>query len=286
MKKLLFSAVLATGVLLAGCSEDTTKEKSTNATNEGNKDVKVIKVAQNILPNVPYSYLNEDGEMEGYTVEYLKLVDEKLEEYEFKYEQIDSDAMLIGVETGKYDFAANYYFRNPEREAKYTFGEEIYGYSITGLATKSDRTDINSLEDMQGKTLTPMNPSGGTRIIIDDFNKKHSDNPILIEDIDKITDADSLKLVDEGKYDAYFINTHNFNNVNKELNLDLKISALVSKEPIWVLFNKENTELAAKFDEITKELREDGTLAKLAEEWYGVDFFGTIDEVKDQYKFE
>ena len=277
-----------TAMAAAGCSgggSSSTGAVSAVQDKAGAK-AKVVKVAQNIVPNVPFSYQNDKGEMEGYTVEYLKLVDEALEEYVFEYDQLEADAMLIGVETGKYDLAANFYYRNPEREKKYAFGEYAYGYTINGLATRADRTDINSLDDMRGKTLTPMNPSGGTRIIIDEYNKRNPDNPILIDDIDQISDADSLRLVAEGKYDAFFVNLNTFNNVNKELKLDLKIAALVSKEPVWVLFNKNNTELAARFDEVTRKLLDDGTLAELAVKWFGYDFFQPIDEVNEAFKFE
>lgn len=276
------SSLLVTGaLLLAACGD---QEQATPASAE---NVQVVKVAQNIVPNIPYSY-SEDGKMIGYTVDYLKLVDEYLEEYVFEYEQVESEPMLIGTATGKYDLAANFYFRNPEREEKYAFGEYAHGYSITGIATKTSHEDITSLDDFQGKTLAPLQPSGGTYMIIDNYNQKHPGKEIVLTPIDQFSDADALKSVDSGKYDGHFLNTHSFDNVNGSLGLDLKIAGVISKEPIWVLFNKEhaNSELVKRVDEATKALIEDGTLPALSEEWFGLNFFEDLENIQENYQFD
>ncbi|MBW4082298.1 transporter substrate-binding domain-containing protein [Paenibacillus sp. S150] len=286
MKKISLAAVILTsGLALSACGSDPEKNSGGAAPTTGGEpaaNVTVLKVAQNAVPNPPFSYSNDNNEMEGYTVEYLKLLDERLEEYEFEYEQIAREAMLVGVESGKYDFAANFYYRNPDREAKYLFGDVEYGYSLNALIVKEDRNDITSLDDMRGKTLTPMSPSTGLRTLVVDYNKENAENPIIAEDIDAVTDAESVQWVADGKYDAYLTNKTVFDNVNAELKLPLKVAAYVTKEPIWVLFNKEKTDLAARFDEVTQQLIDDGTLPKLSEEWFGVDMFQPIEAVNGQ----
>lgn len=286
MKKIsLAIAGLVSVLALSACGTNAEKDNGAAAAVNGGEaapSVTVLKVAQNAVPNPPFSFSNDSNVMEGYTVEYLKLLDERLEEYEFQYEQIAREAMLVGVESGKYDFAANYYYRNPDREAKYLFGELEYGYSLNALIVKEDRDDIKSLDDMQGKTLTPMSPSTGLRTLVVDYNKEHADNPIIAEDIDAVTDAESIQWVAEGKYDAYLTNKTVFDNVNAELKLPLKIAAYVTKEPIWVLFNKEKTDLVARFDEVTQELIDDGTLPELAKKWFGIDMFQPIESVNGE----
>ena len=64
--------------------------------------------------------------------------------------------------------------------------------------------------------------------------------------------------------------------------MPLKVGGIVSKEPTFVVFRKDHEELAAKFDEITKELIEDGTLPALAEKWFGVNFFEDLDYINQQ----
>ncbi|MDF2723269.1 MAG: L-cystine-binding protein TcyJ [Paenibacillus sp.] len=296
-KTSLTAIILAAALTLTACGSNSAGSTS-GATGAGNgaaptagggaapANVTVLKVAQNAVPNPPFSSLNEKNVMEGYTVEYLKLVDERLPEFKFEYEQIAREAMLVGVETGKYDLAANFYYRNPEREAKYLFGKAEYGYSLNALIVKDDRSDIRTLDDMRGKKLTPMSPSTGLRTLVVDYNKKNTSNPILFEDIDAVTDAESVQWVAKGRYDAYLTNKTVFDNVNAELKLPLKVATYVSKEPIWVLFNKDKSAIAARFDEVTNELIKDGTLPKLSAKWFGVDMFQSLEAVNKPYQFK
>ncbi|SFL00559.1 L-cystine transport system substrate-binding protein [Paenibacillus sp. 1_12] len=291
MKKFSFIAViLASALALTACGSSSNKNTSGAPSTGGGETaaakVTVVKVARNAVPNPPFSFLNDKNVMDGYTVEYLKLLDDRLKEYKFEYEEIAREAMLVGVETGKYDFAANFYYRNPEREAKYLFSAQEYGYSLNSLIVKKDRDDIHSLDDMKGKKLTPMSPSTGLRTLVVDYNKKNAATPIIAEDIDAVTDAESVQWVASGKYDAFLTNTTVFDNVNKQLKLPLKVAAYVTKEPIWVLFNKEKKDLAARIDEVTKAMIEDGTLPALSEKWFSVNMFKSLKDVNDQYKFK
>lgn len=140
---------------------------------------------------------------------------------------------------------------------------------------------------MVGKKFPPMSPSGGLRAILNAYNEQHPDRPLTIESMDSPSNAENLKLVDKGKADAMFINVTTFNEIQKELQLDLKVAGIISKEPIWTVYNKENEELAKKIDEATVELQEDGTLSKLAEKWFGVDFFQDLEYINEEgFKFE
>lgn len=214
-------------------------------------------------------------------MDYLAEVEKKLPEYKFQYIFGEEESNLVGVDTGKFDFAINWFFKNPDREKKFLYPEHEYGYSLTSLITKKDRDDIKTLDDMVGKKLTPMSPSGGLRSILNGYNAKHPDKPLTIESMEFPSNADNLKRVDEGKADAIFLNKSTFDAVQETLNLDLKVAGIVSKEPIFVVFNKENTELAEKIDKITVELTEDGTLSELAEKWFHTDFFQDLEYINE-----
>jgi len=283
MKRKVILFILTVGLLITatGCS----KQSSSAPASDGNASKKVITIAINNLPNPPFSYVDEKNQPIGYTIDYLKELQKKLPEYEFKYDAVDSNSMLLGVDSGKYAFTANYYFKNPEREKKYLFASSEYGYSVTALVTKTARNDIKTLDDLVGKKLVPTTPNSGLLYILKDYNLKHPDKQINIELIDAITTADGLKYVDSGAYDAYYVNAHNFDDTNSKLKLDLKIAGVISKEPVWILFNQNQTELEQKIDKATKELIDDGTLPKLAEKWFKVDFFKSLDYIKQGYEF-
>lgn len=52
------------------------------------------------------------------------------------------------------------------------------------------------------------------------------------------------------------------------------------------MYNKQNEAIQKDINEATKELTEDGTLSKLAEKWFEVDFFKDVDYINQkQYQF-
>lgn len=279
MKGLNIAFLIIISVLfIAGCSS------SSNGTTEDGK--KVITVAISDEVNPPFLYADDNNEPIGYDMDYLKEVEKKLEDYHFEYVWGEEEANLVGVDTGKYDFAINWFFKNPEREEKFLYPEQEFGYSLTSLVTQPDREDIKTLEDMVGKKLAPMSPSGGLRTILNSYNKNNPDEQIDIESIEFPSNADNLERVNDGKDDAMFINVTTFNAVQKELDLNLKVAGIVSKEPVYTVFNKGHTELAKEFDDVTKELIEDGTLPDLAEKWFEVNFFENLDYINEEnYKF-
>lgn len=275
MKRKLLTAILAlaTVLVIAGCSNS-----SSNETEDGRQ---VIKVALSDEVNPPFLYTDDDNNPIGYDMDYLAEIEKKLPEYKFEYTFGEEEGNLVGVDTGKFDFAINWFFKNPERAEKFLYPEHEFGYSLTALIVKTDRDDIKTLDDMVGKKFTPMPPGGGLRSILNGYNAINTDNPLTIENMDHPSNADNLNRVADGKADAVFLNKSTFDAIQEELNLDLKVGGIVSKEPIYVVYNKEHTELAEKIDQATVELTEDGTLAELAEKWFGVDFFQDLDYINE-----
>ncbi|RST71500.1 transporter substrate-binding domain-containing protein [Siminovitchia acidinfaciens] len=280
MKKIWAGAVALVGLILitSGCSQSSGKE------DDGKQ---VVKVAISDEVNPPFLYADENNEPIGYDMDYMKEVEKKLPDYKFEYIWGEEESNLVGVDTGKYDLAINWFFKNPERQEKFLYPEHEFGYSLTSLVTKKDRDDIKTLDDMVGKKFPPVSPSGGLRAILNAYNEKHSDNPLTLESMESPSNAENLKMVDKGKADAMFINVTTFNEIQKELDLDLKVGGIVSKEPIWTVYNKDNAELAKEIDNVTAELIEDGTLSKLAEKWFGVDFFQDLEYINEEgFNFE
>jgi L-cystine transport system substrate-binding protein len=282
----IFIFILAFVVTLTGCSGKAAISGSEpgSASADTGDTKKVIRVGLNNRPNPPYLFTDDHNEPIGYTIDYYKELEKRLPEYTFQYESVDQEALAIGVDTGKYAFAGNF-FRNPERESKYLFGASEFGYYITALVTKNNRDDIRTLDDLPGKKLTPFTPTSGLLPIIRDFNLRNPDRQIEIEITDKNVIADDMKLVASGRYDALFTNVNMFENANKQLQLDLKIAGIISKEPIWIMYNKNQEELAHQIDAVTAELKQDGTLSKISEKWLGVDFFGSLESVNEGYQF-
>ncbi|MFD2830197.1 transporter substrate-binding domain-containing protein [Corticicoccus populi] len=224
----------------------------------------------------PLSYTGTDGELTGYEVEILKAVDEKLDDYVFNIQGTDDSAAEIGLDTGQYDMIAQGLILSPQREESYLIPSESNGPSLMRIyATGHFADEINSLEDLTDKNITPVSPSGGVYNLLVNYNEEHPDNELTFRTTDGgIPTAGRLQEVDSGAYDA-LIQPSNLGQqeIMDIAGLDLHVSDPIEINPTYFLIHdsSENEQLNHDVGSAIKELREEGTLSELSEEFYGED---------------
>lgn len=249
-----------------------------------NNGKKVVKVALSAEVNPPYLYTDSDSKPVGYDMDYMKELEKKLPQYDFQYEFGEEESNVVGIGVGKFDMGINWFFKTPEREQKFLYQKEPYVYSLTTLIVHNDTNDIETLDDLQHKRLTPMSPSGGLYSILTGYNKTHN-NQIDIDEIHKVSNGENFKMIESKRRDAMFLNLTTYQAIQKELNADVKVGGVVSKESVHILYNKKNTQLQKDIDKATKELKEDGTLEELSKKWFGFNIFDdkeSLNDIKDR----
>ena len=130
-KKVLIGAavVVAVGAIVA---VRTIQSKKLPTTGAKAKVEKVLQVAHT-QSYKPYDFVNDKGESDGFEVQVLKAVDEKLPDYKFNYNPTSDEDLLIGLESGKYDIGTKGAWKTPEREQKFIIPEEKIAASVIGL---------------------------------------------------------------------------------------------------------------------------------------------------------
>ncbi|MCD8860521.1 transporter substrate-binding domain-containing protein [Mammaliicoccus sciuri] len=249
-----------------------------------NNGKKVVKVALSAEVNPPYLYTDSDNKPVGYDMDYMKELEKKLPQYDFQYEFGEEESNVVGIGVGKFDMGINWFFKTPEREQKFLYQKEPYVYSLTTLIVHNDTNDIETLDDLQHKSLTPMSPSGGLYSILTGYNKTHK-NQIDIDEIHKVSNGENFKMIESKRRDAMFLNLTTYQAIQKELNADVKVGGVVSKESVHILYNKKNTQLQKDIDKATKEIKEDGTLENLSKKWFGFNIFDdkeSLNDIKDR----
>lgn len=249
-----------------------------------NNGKKVVKVALSAEVNPPYLYTDSENKPVGYDMDYMKELEKKLPQYDFQYEFGEEESNVVGIGVGKFDMGINWFFKTPEREQKFLYQKEPYVYSLTTLIVHNDTNDIETLDDLQHKRLTPMSPSGGLYSILTGYNKTHK-NQIDIDEIHKVSNGENFKMIESKRRDAMFLNLTTYQAIQKELNADVKVGGVVSKESVHILYNKKNTQLQKDIDKATKELKEDGTLEELSKKWFGFNIFDdkeSLNDIKDR----
>lgn len=277
MKKKLavLSFVLVLGLIVSGCGSNVSSSTSSgistsNVSDKSEQVKKVIVGTGNDFEQV--AFLDGNGKLTGYDVEVIKEIDKRLAQYEFEFQTMDFSNILLSLETKKVDLAAHLFEKNPEREQKFLFNKEPYAYWRNKIIVASDNNDsIKTLDDLKGKKVL-IGPTSAQAQILENYNKEHKDG---IEIVYQQNDAnDEVQQVSSGR--VYATLGADFLLPIKDPQGKLKtVGDSLNEGNILYVFRKDDEEsqkLADDVDATIKELKADGTLAKLSIEWLGQDF--------------
>ncbi|MUT66863.1 transporter substrate-binding domain-containing protein [Paenibacillus sp. NEAU-GSW1] len=258
-------------LLVTACGNGGEKEASTGANGASSKDVKKVIVGTG-SDFEQVAFLDKDGKLTGYDVEVIREIDRRLEEYEFEFQTFDFSNILLSLEAGKIDLAAHLFEKNPEREQKFYFNQEPYAYWRNKIIVASSNNDpIKSLDDLKGKKVL-IGPTSAQAQILENYNKDHNDAIKIVYQQDDANDE--VQQVSSGRVDATL--GADFLLPIKDPQGKLKtVGDALNEGHIQYVFRKDDPEskkLADAVDQTIKELKADGTLKKLSEEWLGLDF--------------
>lgn len=257
--------VLTVAALLGGCGGDNKKEAAA-----GGKTVVKTVISGT---EAPLSWVDEKGEKHGYEYDVLLEVNKRLKDYQLDIQAVPPETQDVMMESGDAKVATGGYFKNAQREQNFLLPENPIGASsLMVYVLKGNENKYNSFEDVvkANLKLVPLTPNGGAYRIVDEWNKKHGN---LLKEIpvqSGVSAAERVKGLKEGQYDALIIP----NNLGvEELAAKQGVELATIKEPIkvnatYVIVNKKEEKLAGEINEALKELRADGTLAKISTKWY------------------
>ena len=211
----------------------------------------------------PFTYHDKDGKLTGYDVEITRAVADKLGiKVEFKETRWDS--MMAGLKAGRFDVVANQVgLTSPERQATFDKSEP-YSWSGAVLVVRKD-SNIKSIDDIKGvKTAQSLTSNYGEKA------KAAGAELVPVDGL-----VQSLTLIEQKRADA-------------TLNDELAVLDYLKNKPdagvkiVWsapadekvgsgLIVNKGNDEALAKFNTAMTELKADGTLKKLGEQFFGKD---------------
>ena len=257
--------VLTVAALLGGCGGDNKKEAAA-----GGKTVVKTVISGT---EAPLSWVDEKGEKHGYEYDVLLEVNKRLKDYQLDIQAVPPETQDVMMESGDAKVATGGYFKNAQREQNFLLPENPIGASsLMVYVLNGNENKYNSFEDVvkANLKLVPLTPNGGAYRIVDEWNKKHGN---LLKEIpvqSGVSAAERVKGLKEGQYDALIIP----NNLGvEELAAKQGVELAAIKEPIkvnatYVVVNKKEEKLAGEINEALKELRADGTLAKISTKWY------------------
>ncbi|WP_404332320.1 amino acid ABC transporter substrate-binding protein [Mesobacillus maritimus] len=209
----------------------------------------------------PFTFHNEEDVLTGYDVEVIKEVAKRLD-LEVKFMETQWDSMFAGLNSERFHLIANQVGINEERKENYDFSEP-YTYSNAVLVVPKDSEGITSFEDLKGKKAA--------QSLTSNYGKIAEENGAELVGVEGL--AQAVELMKQGRAEA---------TVNDKLAVldyikqqgedDIQIVAETDDvTEMGFAFNKGNEELVDAVSEQLKAMKEDGTLEKISQEWFGED---------------
>lgn len=274
MKKtlaLLLAVVMISALALAGCTGSSEKSSDTASKADQSKTAATVSEDGSKTFTVgfdaefaPYGYKDKKtGEYTGFDLDLAQEVCDRLG-WKLEKRPIDWDSKDMELDSGTISCIWNGFTMNG-REDDYTWSVP-YIDNTQVVVVKKD-SDIQSLDDLSGKTVAVQTDSSALAALTDDdatdANKKLAAS---FKDLQQVGDYNSaLMNLEAGAVDAVCMdigvaNYHINNNKNKYKLLDDQISS----EQYAIGFKKGNTALKDIVEKTLLEMYDDGTVEKIA----------------------
>lgn len=225
----------------------------------------------------PFTFLDENDELTGYDIEILKLVDEKLDDVEFEFQVAEFPALFAGLDSGRFNIVANNLSATDERREKYDFSDPyIEAQFGVAVAEGSSLEGATTLDELAGKR-TFGEPGLNFTKILEAFNEANPDRKIEIQ-YSELDLQSQYKQLATGGVDFIFSDKVVYTGYAKglpttfsQLDGDKLVDDFGTNLFSAYAVSKQTPNVDAvvkKINGALTELREDGTLTKLSEEFF------------------
>lgn len=211
----------------------------------------------------PWTYHDENDVLTGFDIEVAKAVAEKMG-LKVEFVEVEWDGILAGVESGRYDIAANGVEIDDEREEKYDFCSP-YAYIHTALIVRNDNTSITKFEDLAGKTTA--------NTLQSTYAKLAESYGATVTGVDDL--AQTIELLTAGRIDATLnADVSYYDYLTQHPDAAIKLVALTkdaSKVAFPVKKNDRNKTFIEAVNKAIKELYDEGVISQLSIKFFGGD---------------
>ena len=249
----LMAASMAALTLLAGCGNSATTKESDS------KEQKTLIVGTE--PTFPPFEFTENDKDVGFDIDLAQAVCDKLG-YKMEIKNLGFDALIPALKSGQIDLIAAGMDSTPERKKQVNF-TDVYFKSGYTIVVKKDNTDITGYDNIAGKTVGAQVGSKAA-----DYAREHGAN---VKEFD--TNSQGWLELEAGTCDAVSIDTAVAMYYLKQGG-DAKLKLVgdpITSRGVAMATSKDKPELRDKVNNALKELKADGTYAKLYKKWFGVE---------------
>ncbi|KAA8324557.1 transporter substrate-binding domain-containing protein [Leuconostoc carnosum] len=242
---------------------------NTGQSSESSSKVETIKVGSG-NDGQPFAYLDKDGKPAGMDIALLQAIDKKLPQYKFKLTLSDFPTMITNLKSGKTTIAMYQIEQNAERKENFKFGTVGYTVWDTLLATKKSTGVLDSFADAKGKKLYVTN-STNQATLTDAYLKKNANAYSVVRGT--YTMEQVAQGLNSEQFNVYPAPKYSIDLLNRQFKTNLVYGKSVNHSNAYPMFNKKaDPKFVKAVNKAMAEMKEDGTLKKLSNQWLKGDY--------------
>lgn len=269
MKKMKWGALVAACALVAslglfGCSSEKAEEPAPGADAAAYTLLEDGKLIVATSPDYPPFENLVDGEMVGFEIDLAKALGEKMG-LTVEFKQLQFDAIVTAVAAGgQCDVGISGFSITPERLEEVNFSDSYYVDDLGIAVMKDGGITADNLEEKLG--------AAGVKIAVQSGTTGEAQ---MLEDYPNATivpygnSTDSFAAMQAGQVDAVCTNLAVVNRTVAEAYKDAEVvKTIATGEEYGIAVSKENEELLKALNAALAELKADGTIDKIAAQWF------------------
>jgi cystine transport system substrate-binding protein len=248
---------------LSACGNGQSNENHASKSNDLYDQVKskgvIIVGTEGTYP--PFTYHGDNGKLTGYDIDVMNEVAKRLG-LKVQYKETQWDSMFAGLNSKRFDMIANQVGIRPDREKKYDFSTP-YTFSKAAVIVRNNNTDIKSFADLKGKE--------SAQSLTSNYANLAKQNGAQIVSVEGFSQA--IQLLTSNRVDATVNDTLSYLDYKKNKpNAPIKVVAKADDAgKSAFLFRKNSGKLPDKVNQALKDMKNDGTLTKISNNWFGED---------------
>jgi L-cystine transport system substrate-binding protein len=220
----------------------------------------------------PFSFVDSSGTVTGYDIEVLRLIETVDPSLKFEFVAGPWDSLFPALDSDRDQLLANQIAKTPERIEKYYLTENTYHNAASQLITKKGRTDITTLESLEGKKIGTTVGDNYTRYL-EEWNAGHDNILTIVYYEEDVTTV--LQDIVNGRIDATLNDSVMAVAKAKAQGFDIEpVGPYIENNPSYFIAKKDadGKALIDKLDAALTALKSDGRLSRLSIEWFGTDY--------------
>lgn len=212
----------------------------------------------------PMETIDADGKtFIGFDVDYAKALAAKLG-VKAEFQNVNWDGILTGLAGGRYDVIISSMNITPERQKEVNFVEYV---KMSQVFVSRPGVEVKSEADLAGKIIA-VQAGTTSENLVNELKKSKVPNIKEIRSFPLATDA-FLELKNK-RADVIVVDEPVGRYYAKEDTANFKVTGqAVTPEPVGVAIRKSDVELMKAIEKAVADLKADGTLTKLSNQWFG-----------------